>query len=452
MKQFFARLWRWLWCRPRLAVPGVLLIVLAGFLASVQLYAWRHYQLARQARIDLQLESARDHIQRCLRVWPWSVNAHILAARIARYESDYTTAEEHLEECKRLSGGMTADIQLEWTQLRAMSGELDSVVPGLWRCVEEDHPERFEVLETLAVSYRRELNMRMALACLHRWLNEQPDNFRALILRAEILTYLEKPEGIKRDLVHALEIKPDDIETGIRLVQFYLIGYQAKELKPYLARLERLAPDDLRVKLLSAQAARYDARQEEALALVNEVLEKEPDNYEAMQLRGSLALETGHPAEAEMWFRKAVAKEPGNLQLLHNLHRALNAQPSRKKEAEQVLAEHQKLSEATMRLSKLLQESSHRITQDANVAAELGNLFLQVQREASGLYYLETAVRLDPRQDQARRTLIAHYERSANQEYVERAKRHRMQLESAALEALTKPTAGGSSRARGGSR
>ena len=87
LKRFHLRLWSWLGPRPWLSGAGLVLIFLAGCLGGSQLFAGYHYRGALAAREDQRFDEARYHIQQCLRVWRWSVSAHLQAARIERFEA-----------------------------------------------------------------------------------------------------------------------------------------------------------------------------------------------------------------------------------------------------------------------------------------------------------------------------------------------------------------------------
>src|SRR5690348_3779971 len=103
-------------------------LLLAGLaLGGPHLWAW--HQL-RAARADLgrhQPEEARAHLDRCLRVWPRSAEAHLLASRAARQGGDLEAADRHLRECQRLRGGASDEITLEWALLRAGAGHPEEV-------------------------------------------------------------------------------------------------------------------------------------------------------------------------------------------------------------------------------------------------------------------------------------------------------------------------------------
>src|SRR6185312_14128108 len=73
--------------RPRLlltlaAVLGILLV--AGVVGGPHLWACYHLSAGRSAVAACHNDEAREHLRRCLDVWPGCVEARILAARTAR--------------------------------------------------------------------------------------------------------------------------------------------------------------------------------------------------------------------------------------------------------------------------------------------------------------------------------------------------------------------------------
>jgi hypothetical protein len=62
---------------------------------------------------------------------------------------------------------------------------------------------------------------------------------------------------------------------------------------------------------------------------------------------------------------------------------------------------------------------------DPDVAAEAGELFLQLGEDERGLFWLNRALSLDPRHAPSHRALIAYYERTNNPT---KAEEHRQQL------------------------
>ncbi len=63
---------------------------------------------------------------------------------------------------------------------------------------------------------------------------------------------------------------------------------------------------------------------------------------------------------------------------------------------------------------------------DADLAEEAGELFLQLGEDQRGLFWLNRALSIDPRHAASHRALVAYYERTNN---AAKAEEHRRQLE-----------------------
>src|SRR5262245_39982182 len=118
--------WKWL---------SAILVVAALVAVGVYFFGEYHFHAAQAALGDDELKAAERHIDRCLRVWPRSPAAHLLAARISRYLGKLNDAEAHLGVCSSVQGGASDATQLEWLLLRAQSGEFEALEAGLWASV-----------------------------------------------------------------------------------------------------------------------------------------------------------------------------------------------------------------------------------------------------------------------------------------------------------------------------
>src|SRR5262245_55145509 len=87
----------------------VLLVLLVAVLAAVLLgphaWAWYHLGAARSDLAHYHPEAAREHLKRCLTVWPSSATAHLLASRAAWQSEDLKEADQHLRACQQTLGG-----------------------------------------------------------------------------------------------------------------------------------------------------------------------------------------------------------------------------------------------------------------------------------------------------------------------------------------------------------
>src|SRR5262249_6479458 len=104
--------------RPRWLVTVLVLSVGAAF-GGVHAWAWYHLHAGQTALQRYQNEAARAHLKSCLKIWPRSVTAHLLAARAERRAGDWTGAEQHLDECRKWADAQFAEeVAFEWSLLR----------------------------------------------------------------------------------------------------------------------------------------------------------------------------------------------------------------------------------------------------------------------------------------------------------------------------------------------
>src|SRR5437899_2370978 len=102
----------------------ILLVVLLAASAGVVYYVGRvHFHAARRAYDQQDFDRARTELEACLRVWPQSYPAHLLAAQTARRRRAYDEAEQHLAACERLEGE-TDTARLESVLLQVQRGDV----------------------------------------------------------------------------------------------------------------------------------------------------------------------------------------------------------------------------------------------------------------------------------------------------------------------------------------
>src|SRR5207245_2130498 len=116
----------------------VLIVGLGLGLVGPQAWAWTQLHAARTDLARYHPDAAQTHLARCLRVWPSSLEAHLLASRAARQRGDFAEADQQLRTCQRLLDGTSNEVAQEWALLQAASGNLGEVEEYLQRRTEED--------------------------------------------------------------------------------------------------------------------------------------------------------------------------------------------------------------------------------------------------------------------------------------------------------------------------
>jgi tetratricopeptide (TPR) repeat protein len=189
----------WFFFVPRLCLgtllrrPRQLLIVLGiGALglavASPFLWAGYHWYAGQSALQRYRHAEARDHLNACLQIWPWSrsIGTHLLAARAAWRDGEFLEAFGRLEEVQTVLGDQSEDALFEWALVHAASGDVEKVEGYLQKQAANDPDHALLILEALAQGYMRVSRVLEALQCVEEWLRRDPDNVQALYLRGSI--------------------------------------------------------------------------------------------------------------------------------------------------------------------------------------------------------------------------------------------------------------------------
>jgi tetratricopeptide (TPR) repeat protein len=374
----------------------LLLLALGVALALAGPHGWAWYQLrvARSALARYHPEAARRHLARCLRVWPNSTQAHLLASRAARQSGDFDEADHQLRICRRLLREATEEVALEWALLQAASGNVGEVEVFLQQRIEQAPELSPLVWEALAEGYIRLYRILDALACLEHWLRLEPNNLRALELRG--LTYQNGKQAGKGadDFRCVIEADPTRDTTRWRLVLCLLEQGGYDEALTHLEHIARTRPGDPEVQVRLARCHNMLGRPEEARQTLDAILETHPEHGLTLRTRGQFALADRKPALAEQWLRRAAKVAPADYQtqwlLLQSLlqqNRAGEARAQRQV-AEEVKARAERLGELTSR--KL---SEHPL--DPALHYEMGMLLLRSGHRSAGVGWLLSALNLD---------------------------------------------------------
>jgi tetratricopeptide (TPR) repeat protein len=368
--------------------------------------------LARLALANSHLDEARQHIDRALWVRRQRTSTLVLAARIYRLSGAHSEAEAYLARCGQLHG-MSEPVQLEWMLLRAQLGEVDELAPRLLALVGQVHPEAPAILETLASVYILQARYWEAFRCLQSWLELEPDSVRALDWRGWLHHQLDRREEAIHDYQRILELRPAQMDIRLRLAKLLVENKREEEAAPHLERLLRETPDDPDVAVALAPCRVAQSRVEEARALLKGVLEQHPDHFDALLRCGRLELSLGNAEEAERYLREAVRLKPHDIDAHFSLYQSLQGQPHREKETRHELAQWELENKRLKRLNHLLRQELAAHPEDADLACEAGELFLQLDEER-GLFWLYRALAIKPRHIPSRRALLAYYERTHN--------------------------------------
>jgi tetratricopeptide (TPR) repeat protein len=410
-----ARLWRWLpsWRRPwRLAL---FVLIAAGLaVAGVQGWAWYELRAGAQALDQFHNDSARAHLERCLRIWPGSADAHLLMARAERRARHFSEAEQHLDQCRQAAGHQENEaVALEWALLHAAMGDLRSVEESLLARLERRPAEAPLIWEALAEGYRRTCRMPEALACLDNWGYFEPDNAHIHFMRGELFIQAGALSRTRDEFQMVVDMDPDNDSARRRLASSLVQLGRYDAASDHLRTLLRKTPDDAELGTLLARAEHDLGRQADAVARLDAVLNQHPEYGPALRERGRAAATAGDHADAERWLRRAIAAMPYDYDAHVALQRALQAQ-GRGDEAKEQLAVAAQLKDRRERISAIQTRELATKQGDPKLQCELGQLLLETGQRPSAEGWLLSALRLDPTLADAHRALAELYQQQGD--------------------------------------
>jgi tetratricopeptide (TPR) repeat protein len=410
------------WLRSRRGLTWGALVVVAGAIAGPNAWAWYQLRAGRSALEAYHPEEGRDHLSRCLRLWPNSVSAHRFASRAARQCGDFEEADRQLRACQTLLGETSDDIALEWALLQAAGGNVREVEEYLQARIEKTPELEPLVWEALAEGYIRVYRILDALALQDHWLQVAPDNLRALELRG--LAYQNGKSAVKgaADFRRVLEKDEARSATRWRLVLCLLDMGAYDEAMPHVERIARERPGDPDVAARLARCQSMLGEGEQAERTLEATLAQHPDHGLALRTRGQLALANEQLAQAEYWLRRAAESWPNDYLTHWLLGRALQQQPDKEAEARIQL---QIADEVKLRAERLGELRSRKLSErplDPALHYEMGMLLWRSGHPGTGESWLRSALDHDPEFRPAHLALAELYESRGE---TQRAAEHR---------------------------
>jgi Tfp pilus assembly protein PilF len=403
-------LWQRIRRHPILAVAATAFILLLVTGCIVHWLAVLHYHAAKTALAEGELESARNQLSLCRLVWPGNVDTLLLSARIERLDGKYKAAETYLSECKWWQGGASEQTQFEGTLLRTSAGGLIDAEGGLYHAVQVNDPGAPLILETLAICYARQGQNQFSMRALDQWLQLEPNNLRALHMRADLNIGSNNMENARLDLRKLVRLAPNNRKYRLRYTSFLLDENNLDEAALQLESLQKAYGADPEVLLNLARYHFAKGQLDEARKRFQQLLDGEPDNWQAMFYLARLENQAGHPAVAEKWARAALDREPGNNDIHVALFKALRSQPNKSKEAKEQGERQKEVEKYTRLINQIFTQDLQRSGHTPDLYAKLGDAFLHLNMNKTGLYWLEAALRKDPNQPTAHVVLARYYE------------------------------------------
>lgn len=358
-------------------------------------------------------------------------------ARIARREGDLREMEKQLQAASE-RGLSTQRVKRERILAAVQSGQLERHEATVNRWLMDADGDSAEICDAYANGLALVSRLDDAAKVLEAWHADDPTHPVPLYRLGKLHEYFDDQEAAERAYLEASEKEASYPPALFRLANLYLDAKQpAKALDLY----ERCAAIDnpLAAQVGMARAMIDLGQPEQAKRQLEQVLsepaerledsyrslKENPETFIAAREFGKLLLNEGKSNESLRWLEVALEKNPRDLAARYSRAVALR-RTGRQDEATEEFREVAE-TKAALEQVNVLRNQIGRNPNDAESRVMLGSLLLEHESERNGLFWLNSALTVDPQYVDAHARLASYYEdrKGDSPKYRELAEHHR---------------------------
>lgn len=301
---------------------------------------------------------AIDELTRIAGEQPSRAEAFLILAMLYTRQNKLDEAEKVLERGVKANPG---DIPLR-TGLAELSVRMKKYekAENIYKGMVSADPANFENRKLLSEFYIQRKRWGEAEKAYREAIDVRPDDSRRYILLAEFLARTGKSDEAVAELHKAIGVYPEKSDLRFALARLYeqrKEGARAGRIYQDIVALNKRAPDALKAKNRLALLALAEGRADKATAWVDEVLEANPADRQALLLQGRIALYRKDSQKAIAAFRTLLKDQPDSWQTLNLLAAAhiLDGKPALARESlEKAVAANPDGFEASKKLVEFL--------------------------------------------------------------------------------------------------
>lgn len=324
-------------------------LVLAALLVGIVVFAVQTWKPDPHRAVKFALErrdfkQAIQLLEDRLLTNPGDAESQLLAAQTFRRMGDVQEARQRLQRCEGLTG-LTPEVQQERRLLRIQMGDV-AEAEELWAACDKEPWTRESslILEASIEGYQRRFitalpgqvagggqlesaaaDMKRAQAMVDVWLAQQTsqaDQLQGHIWRGKLHALAREYPLSQAAFRQAIALEADNA-VAREYLGMLLMNDVPDEAAGHLEVAHRLNDKSVKIAFALASVYRSLGRQEQAQQLLDELLERHPNDAMLLVERGRLALDQQQPQEAGRWLHRAVTIAPNNAQANLMLSRSL---------------------------------------------------------------------------------------------------------------------------------
>jgi tetratricopeptide (TPR) repeat protein len=261
-----------------------------------------------------QLEACRKNLQELLEANPKNESAIIRLGIISRKENNRKKALTLFKKALKLNPeNIYANIHVA-TELRYFE-RFDQAEEQLKTAI-KNHPNHFNILMQLGELAQTRQKLYVALEYFQKAIENYPESIEPQLSKISVFRDLDRFDEAKNNLKILKESHPEDARILIHLGQIERrLGQREKALQWFrLAQEKASSPDQkLEYQILAIEELRDLGRLDEAIKLIDAIIQKFPDHIRAQMVKGSIVQRKPNLIEAANLYKSILSHEPHHL-------------------------------------------------------------------------------------------------------------------------------------------
>jgi tetratricopeptide (TPR) repeat protein len=302
-------------------------------------YEEAHVAKARMLLIDQKPDEAAKEAQEAVKLAAGSVAAQYTLGLTAIARNDRPAAESAFQNVLKLNPRAGA-ARLQLARLQLARGDAAEALKGAEQ-VSDERPDDVEAAVLMSRSLRAQGDLSRAERELAQRISRNPGAAPLHVERGWVALQGNEVPAARKSFEDALRLAPNSYDALVGLVTTDIAQRNTAAARARVAEWQKRAPDDPRVKILSARVALASGESGEAEQTLRALVTADPSQLDAYDLLGQIAVGNGQLDRALADYQALAERShapAGPLTLVAMIHEARGNRDAAKQQYERALA------------------------------------------------------------------------------------------------------------------
>ncbi len=386
-----------------------ILLFIAGLAGAIYFWGENQFQLGEEAMRHYQFEEAIVYFKKAQRSPFTPADIHRKLARAYRMNGQIPEAKEEIEKGKKVFGPADEKLQLESILIRAIQGELNDVLAGLWTCIHHNDPETVPIFDTMVDAYIQMKDFNHAFLVLETWKARAPNSPYYFFREGVVFENMQQSIQALNDFEEALTLDPDFLPARTEAIQIAFEQKKIETVKKLIPYLETNFAN--RKETIFAQAKIYlmEGDEEKCRSKLKMLENIDADYIPMIILRGELEYSSSNFSEAIRWLTLSNEKIPGIIHTHYLLGLCYREIPGEEKKADYHTNRYEELKKLYYRIGDLVAHQLSRNPNNIELIEQAVTDYFAAEQYDDALAWGSRGLLLDPGNRTIRKAFANYY-------------------------------------------